>query len=164
MSMMQDPRMSMMQDPRRSMANFGGNFLNVPEGPGQQRPMSLQQQGRPFSAGQLNGYPPAATGYTPSIAPSERSNIGLSARYRPVATQQDNKSSVSNNTTLQASSGAASGFQGTVKGILKHKPAPVAEEEDEAWGKIASRKKKYGGGNSQNDDGLRELTQGLDRL
>jgi len=33
----------------------------------------------------------------------------------------------------------------TVKGILKHKTAPV-QEEDEAWGNMASRKKKSGAG------------------
>ena len=167
MSMIQDPRMSMMQDQRMSMGNFGNNFLSVPGMPGPQRPMSMQQQGRPFSTGQIGGFQPATTGYSPSIAPSERSNIGLSARYRPVATQQDAKSTISNNTTLQASGSAAQGSPSTVKGILKHKttPAPVTvpEEEDEAWGKIASRKKKYAGGNP-NDNGLRELTQGMDRL
>jgi hypothetical protein len=166
MSMIQDPRMSMVQDPRMSMANFGNNFLNVPGM--SQRPMSVQQQGRPYSTGQMGGLQPAAAaGYSASIAPSERSNIGLSARYRPVATQQDAKSTVSHNTTLQASSGATAGSQNTVKGILKHKPAPAPaprnEEEDEAWGKIASRKKKYGS-SSKNEQDLRELTQGLDRL
>jgi hypothetical protein len=166
MSMVQDPRLSMAQDPRMSMSmgNFGNSFLNVP---GPQRPMSMQQQGRPFSTGQMGSFQPAAAGYTPSIAPSERSNIGLSARYRPVATHQDAKSSVSNNTTLQASGGATQSSQGTVKGILKHKsstPVPVLEEEEEGWGKIASRKSKYAGSNSKNDNGLRELTQGMDRL
>jgi hypothetical protein len=167
MSMIQDPRMSMVQDPRMSMANFGNSFLNVP-GMSQQRPMSVQQQGRPYSTGQMGGLQPtAAAGYSASIAPSERSNIGLSARYRPVATHQDAKSTVSHNTTLQASSGATVGSQNTVKGILKHKPAPALaprnEEEDEAWGKIASRKKKYGS-SSKNEQDLRELTHGLDRL
>jgi hypothetical protein len=172
MSMIQDPRMSMVQDPRMSMGNFGSNFLNVPSATGSQRTMSMvNQPQRPFSTpGQMGGFQPASAplnGYTPSIAPSERSNIGLSARYRPVATHQDANSVVSNNTTLQASAGAAQIPQNTVKGILKHKSAPVPEEEDEAWGKIAARKNKYGNGNtngSSNDDGLRELTQGLDRL
>ncbi|KAF2684924.1 hypothetical protein K458DRAFT_301933 [Lentithecium fluviatile CBS 122367] len=165
MSMAQDPRMSMAQDPRMSMGNFGNNFLNVP---GAQRPMSMMQQQRPFSTpSQMGGFQPGPAplpGYTPSIAPSERSNIGLSARYRPVATHQDAKSSVSNNTTLQTSGGATQSSQSTVKGILKHKPAPVQEEEDEAWGKIAARKTKYGGSGAKKDDGLRELTQGIDRL
>lgn len=42
---------------------------------------------RPFYAGSVHGMSTGpAAGYTPSIAPSERSNIGMPSRYRPVST------------------------------------------------------------------------------
>lgn len=54
---------------------------------------SMSSRNRQSFASQLNlgglaGGPPRvqAPGYTPSIAPSERSNVGKSARYRPVST------------------------------------------------------------------------------
>ena len=105
-------------------------------------------------------------GYTPSIAPSERSNIGLSARYRPVVNQSD---SMSNGTsmTLQASSGANQNRTGAIKGILKKgSPGPqmsVNENDDaeEDWGKMAARKNKHSKGKENNSLGLEDLTRGL---
>ncbi|CAI6341469.1 unnamed protein product [Periconia digitata] len=205
-----DPRMSM------AMPNGfpgGNNFLN-PNGPLGQRPMSImsnnmgqqtqpfapqpqQQQPppRPYSSGanlmgNMSPFPPPSLGpmpgYTPSIAPSERSNIGLSARYRPVATNNDAKSTVSSSMTLQASGGAAQnsnlGPPGVVKGILKkgqaQKQQTLQEEEDEdGWGKMAARKSKFGFGGaksgsskqpqqtkSNNDDDLRDIVKGLEGL
>lgn len=177
----QDSRMSMAFPP--SFSN--NNFLGVPAGP--QRPMSMMSVGnnqppRPFSTpiqmgGGLHPTAPLA-GYTPSIAPSERSNIGLSARYRPVATHHDATSTVSS-MTLQASGGAAQNSQSTVKGILKMKksgpttpgatpPGRENDDDDDGWGKMAAtRKSKFlGGGLRANDDGatLRELVRGVDSL
>lgn len=176
-SNMSDPRMSMafppmpqqqqqqqQHDPRMSMA--GPSFLNVPGG--SQRPMSimpvgsqpLQQPARPFSSPM--GQAPQLS-YTPSIAPSERSNIGLSARYRPVATHTDAKSSSS--MTLQASGGASQNPT-TVKGILKHKPA-VQEEEDDGWGKMAARKSKFVGGagaKGNAEPSLQDLVRSMEGL
>ncbi|KAI1553489.1 hypothetical protein PtrCC142_000229 [Pyrenophora tritici-repentis] len=169
LQMMQQPQ----QDGRISMAMSnngyaassmgGGSFLNVPGGAN--RPMSVmsgnnQNQQRSMS---LMGPHP---GYTPSIAPSERSNIGLSARYRPVVNQSD---SMSNGTsmTLQASSGANQNRTGAIKGILKKgSPGPqmtVNENDDaeEDWGKMAARKNKHAKGKENNSLGLEDLTRGL---
>ena len=98
--------------------------------------------------------PPTNNGYTASIAPSERSNIGLSARYRPVATgNQDAVSNVSSSMTLQASGGAAQAAP-KVKGILKNKSPQVTErEEDEDWGLMAARKSKFAA-KSRNENGI----------
>jgi hypothetical protein len=168
----QDPRMSMAQPNLGFQApNFGnGSFMNVPNGAQNQRPMSIMSQQRPYStpvqypqqnfgAPQQGGYqmglqPPANNGYTPSIAPSERSNIGLSARYRPVATgNQDAVSNVSSSMTLQASGGAAQATP-KVKGILKNKsPQVTVREDDEDWGRMAARKSKFAA-KSRNENGI----------
>ncbi|KAF2749476.1 hypothetical protein M011DRAFT_484898 [Sporormia fimetaria CBS 119925] len=172
MSMMpqqQDPRMSMMhqqQDPRMSMMpqqNLGfpnQNFLNPGAGmPNQQqRPMSFMSAGqnRPMSTmgvppmpgfQQPMGAPTLPAGYTPSIAPSERSNIGLSPRYRPVATgngMNDTRSTVGSSNTLQASGGAPNAPK--IKGILKPQTPRVTVQEaaEDGWGDtINSRKSKF---------------------
>ncbi|KAF2280720.1 uncharacterized protein EI97DRAFT_428828 [Westerdykella ornata] len=192
----------MPQDPRMSMISNGGGFQhpqqqNLPQNPAflgvgnaQQRPMSIMSvagpqpngamQNRPYSTigvpmpgfQQSSGLP---NGYTPSIAPSERSNIGLSARYRPVVTGNgmgaDSKSTVGSSMTLQASGGAAA--EKKVKGILKNKSQGQKEDdnEEEDWGKIAqARKSKFLGGKvtEKKDDGglgdLGDLVRGLEGL
>ncbi|KAH7034909.1 uncharacterized protein B0I36DRAFT_360370 [Microdochium trichocladiopsis] len=65
------------------------SFLDPPRGDAQMRTMSMVQ---PSSASWIQppqpGYAPSIRlqgGYTPSIAPSERSNVGLPGRYRPVS-------------------------------------------------------------------------------
>ncbi|KAF1971445.1 hypothetical protein BU23DRAFT_471080 [Bimuria novae-zelandiae CBS 107.79] len=178
-SNMSDPRMSMafpnqqmlhpQQDPRMSMTS--SSFLNIP---GIQRPMSIMPVGsqqtpqphRPHSTplGGSMAAPPLLNGYTPSIAPSERSNIGLSARYRPVATHTDTKSSSS--MTLQASGGASQN-PAMVKGILKNKSPVVQDDDDDGWGKMAARKNKFnvnGGTQGSADDSLHDLVRGMDGL
>ncbi|KXJ95933.1 hypothetical protein Micbo1qcDRAFT_29959 [Microdochium bolleyi] len=65
------------------------SFLDPVRGDAQMRTMSMVQ---PSSASWIQppqpGYAPSIRvqgGYTPSIAPSERSNVGLPGRYRPVS-------------------------------------------------------------------------------
>ena len=173
---MQDPRMSMAfvpnqmlppQDPRMSMAS--SSFLSVP--PAGQRPMSTiqgaQPPQRPFSTpGQLSSVlpppPVPMNGYAPSVAPSERSVVGQSSRYRAVNMQQDGASSSS--VTLQASGGANQTPQ-TIKGILKKKTPQPQEEDEEGWGKMAQRKSKFvGNGFKSDDSALRDLVRGVDAL
>ncbi|KAH7391958.1 hypothetical protein BKA66DRAFT_568362 [Pyrenochaeta sp. MPI-SDFR-AT-0127] len=172
----QDPRMSMILPGNSFQGSMMGNgsFLSVPGMPNgmpnqQNRPMSFmsingnqqqqqqqQQQQRPMST-----FLGPGPGYTPSIAPSERSNIGLSARYRPVVNHSD---SMSNGTsmTLQASGGANQAKPGVIKGILKKgSPQLNVTEDEEDWGKMAARKSKFAKGKENNDSGLEELTRGL---
>lgn len=170
--MPQDPRMSMYgnQMPgfngsmNGSMPNLGSTMQN-------QRPMSImsgvgnpafQQQQRPYSTfggpglqpvggfqhqpGQMHLGPP--NGYTASIAPSERSNVGMSSRYRPVTTgngfASDHLSTVSSQ-TLQASGGANDPKK--IRGILKNRststPLAPQESEEDDWSKMRSRKSKF---------------------
>jgi hypothetical protein len=136
-------------------------------GPGQTRPASAMPQFTgsyaPSVAGlTVNGGGP---GYTPSIAPSERSNVGQPTRYRPVSNYGDvsgrSQSMTSSNTlqafTRQQSSQALPGtpFNGstvqtpksTIRVIDKAKGAPKSalvrapdEDEDDGWAEM--RKKR----------------------
>lgn len=165
------------QDPRISMAlpnngyaastTGGGSFLNVPNA--QNRPMSFltpnanqPQQQRAMSF--MGPHP----GYTPSIAPSERSNIGLSARYRSVVNHSD-AVSTGTSMTLQASTAVNQQQNrpgGAIKGILKKaSPGPPVsnadDDVDEDWGKMAARKSKFKG-KENSHSGLEHLARGLD--
>ncbi|KAF2259820.1 hypothetical protein CC78DRAFT_620707 [Lojkania enalia] len=164
----QDPRMSMAQQNSGFQGHFQQNgFLN-PGMANQQRPMSIMSsathQPRPYSTPSQFGAPQSGfqqhlgpgPGYTPSIAPSERSNIGLSARYRPVVTggQQDGVSSVSSQTLQAQASGGAEPRK--VKGILKNRT--VKEEDEDDWGSMVGRRNKFGKKGSE----LGELAKGIE--
>jgi hypothetical protein len=159
----QDPRMSMALPSNYAASTMGGSsFLNVPNG--QNRPMSfMSPNGNQQPQQRAMSFMGPSPGYTPSIAPSERSNIGLSARYRPVVNHSD---ATSNGTsmTLQASGGANQNRPGTIKGILKKAGSPGpqinVEEEDEDWSRMAARKNKSKGKENQSS-GLEDLTRGL---
>jgi hypothetical protein len=143
----------------------GGGFLNVPNG--QNRPMSFMSANGNQPQQRAMSFMGPNPGYTPSIAPSERSNIGLSARYRPVVNHSD---AVSNGTsmTLQATNGSNQARTSTIKGILKKgSPGPQmsapaeTDDADEDWGKMAARKNKHSKGKENNSSGLEDLTRGL---
>lgn len=172
----QDARMSMAM-PNNTFNNgmmgqgqnmMGNNsFLNVPGmqngmQPPHNRPMSIMStQQRPYSMYGGMGMGPGP-GYTASIAPSERSNIGLSARYRPVTNHSDAVSS-GTSMTLQATTGGAS-KGGAIKGILKKSGQMNMEEkeDEEDWGSMAARKSKFGKDKEKTSSGLEELTRGLE--
>jgi len=138
----QDPRMSMAMPNNGYGGNMMGNgsFLNVPGM--QNRPMSFMSfNGNQHQQPPMSNYLGPGPGYTPSIAPSERSNIGLSARYRPVVNNSD-AHSTGTSMTLQASGGANQSQPGPIKGIIKKVPQAPAEE-DEDWSKMAARKNRF---------------------
>lgn len=108
-------------------------------GSSHQRAMSALD---PNSAPWMQPGPIFAPGYAPSIAPSERSNIGLPGRYRPVSNvvPADNKS-----IRTSTMSGALQGWdrkngQATVKAVRK---AEVEDEDDEeGWEEMAKKREK----------------------
>lgn len=163
----QDPRGAMGMPPSVYGGNMMGNgsFLNVPgampNGMGnmQNRPMSFMSVSGGHQQPPMSNYLGPGPGYTPSIAPSERSNIGMSARYRPVANNSDARST-GTSMTLQASGGAAQGQSAPIKGIIKRIPQAQADE-DEDWSKMAARKNRLNAGNKQRSNGLADLTKGL---
>jgi hypothetical protein len=112
----------------------------------QQRVMSMMDpnsapwlpQGSMFAPSIRN----SSGGYAPSIAPSERSNVGLPGRYRPVshAPPQDNKSRPA------TMSGALQGWENkngssTIKPVKS--PLNVSDEDDEeGWEEMVKKREK----------------------
>jgi hypothetical protein len=158
--------------------------------PGAQRPNSaMPATYAPSGLNITNGGP--GPGYTPSIAPSERSNIGQPSRYRPVATGADpngRSMSMTSSATLQAfrksevappvpaiPSRPQSQHQSksTLRIIDKPKGAPrvakkpvVEEDEDEGWADMRKKrddKKKFKFGRSKTDStALSDLYRSFD--
>ncbi|KAM0722012.1 hypothetical protein Q7P37_002938 [Cladosporium fusiforme] len=164
---------------------------------GQQAP---QQAGRPAST--LQPYTPSVhnmpsgpgASYTPSIAPSERSNIGMPSRYRPVSTMGGDANSnsammsgarsqsMTSSLTLQAFQTPASpqpqqpeqSQKHTIRIIDKPKGAPrissravdPEEDEDQAWGEMAKKRseRKWKWGRSKKDKEESQQQQPLGEL
>jgi hypothetical protein len=100
-------------------------------------------------------------GYTPSIAPSERSNVGLPGRYRPVSHMvTDNKSRTS------TMSGALGGWNSenkapgaTIRGV-KNAGNASDEDDEEGWGQMAKKreqKKSKWRTKKDSNNGLKEM-------
>lgn len=114
------------------------------------RTMSMVQ---PSSASWIQppmpGYAPSirvqGEGYAPSIAPSERSNIGLPGRYRPVSHVPTAE------TTRRASTmtGALTAWDEPQKSSLTPSPAPTAksgnqsdDDDEEGWAAMKEKREK----------------------
>ncbi|KAH8815180.1 hypothetical protein F5884DRAFT_167606 [Xylogone sp. PMI_703] len=101
-------------------------------------------------------------GYAPSIAPSERSNIGLPGRYRPVS--QAPPPPVENKSYRASTmSGALANWEKhgpvTSKLAIKQVSASDDEDEDKAWEEMAKKreKKKSIWKKNKDNNGLREM-------
>ncbi|GAB7349516.1 hypothetical protein MBLNU459_g0222t1 [Dothideomycetes sp. NU459] len=131
------------------------------------------------------GGPPQ--GYTPSIAPSERSNVGMPSRYRPVTTDGLGSNSNSRTQTM-TSEGPAQAFssrhnastpshlaanangqqKSTIRVIDKPKgtkaPQPRVEDEDEeeGWAQMRKKKEERKRRNTQHSNTLGELYQSFE--
>lgn len=122
-----------------------GSMLDLPRPDVHGRTMSLVQ---PSSASWLQ--PPGA-GYAPSIAPSERSNVGLPGRYRPVTHMAagpapDNvrtKSALSMSGALDNVDDGQT-LKPAVKNSSKQTIRPVAadadEDDDEGWAAMKAKR------------------------
>jgi hypothetical protein len=99
-------------------------------------------------------------GYAPSIAPSERSNIGLPGRYRPVSNvpAMDNKSRTS--TMSDALQGWSENKQGSSTIKMPKKSGNVSDEDDEeGWEEMKKKreKKKSLWKTKKDPNGLKEM-------
>ncbi|TKA26320.1 hypothetical protein B0A50_05099 [Salinomyces thailandicus] len=103
-------------------------------------------------------------GYTPSIAPSERSNVGMPTRYRPVQTNGETGTprshSMTSSMTLQAFTNQQrpesrqGQLKSTIRVVDKPKGSPKIttrqvsgeEDEDDGWAEMAKKRneKKFG--------------------
>jgi len=121
--------------------NSQGNFLRP--GSAHQRAYTMLE---PMSGPWMQqGYAPSqGGGYAPSIAPSERSNVGLPGRYRPVshAPVSDMKSRTS------ALSGTLENWESknataTVKAVRKSGSGNVSDEDEDAgWEEMKKKREK----------------------
>lgn len=180
------------------MPSHTNGFLNAPNGT--QRPMSIVSNGRsmtmlnpppqwndnaqqqrsntmsnlqpPGYAGSMYGFSmqgPSA-GYTPSIAPSERTNIGMPSRYRPV--MMDGSGSNSRTQTMTTEGPTQASTQGsTIRVIDKPRGAPKAsqpymedEDEEEGWAVMRKRRqeRKRRTIEIKTEQALNELYHGLE--
>jgi hypothetical protein len=120
------------------------HYMRPPGQPAHQRAMTMME---PNSAPWLQpvGIAPSIRiqGYTPSIAPSERSNVGMPGRYRPVShvpVANDNKS------RLSTMSGALPNWEkqpvnATIKPVTKSGNASD-EDDEEGWEEMAKKKRE----------------------
>ncbi|KAI9053455.1 hypothetical protein LZ554_002413 [Drepanopeziza brunnea f. sp. 'monogermtubi'] len=96
-----------------------------------------------MNSGGGSQYSPSQGGYAPSIAPSERSNVGLPGRYRPVS--QAPPQVQHNNARTSTMSGALHGW-GDLNGVTikaAKKPAHVSDEDDdEAWAAMKQKREQ----------------------
>ncbi|RKF83750.1 hypothetical protein GcM3_008011 [Golovinomyces cichoracearum] len=89
----------------------------------------------------------AANGYAPSIAPSERSNVGLPGRYRPVSQAPPMKLNRAKTSSvcgdLQSWDDKTTTRASTLIKVVDSKSGNISDEdEDEAWAKLAMKKKE----------------------
>ncbi|RYP55395.1 hypothetical protein DL769_010200 [Monosporascus sp. CRB-8-3] len=140
------PRNSFLGD---SMSNGMNNGMGLapPRGEDQMRTMSMVQ---PSSASWMQqppqqGLAPSirvpGTGYAPSIAPSERSNIGLPGRYRPVSSVMQADQSGRTSTM----SGALPSMPSKLHTEVRAKPMSNKDDDDddeEGWEAMKAKREK----------------------
>ncbi|KAI2635507.1 hypothetical protein GGS21DRAFT_85519 [Xylaria nigripes] len=141
-------------DPSRSSfigASMGGGMgsglnLDVSHGPAQTRTMSMVQ---PSSASWIQPPPPMnhapsihmqSGGYTPSIAPSERSNVGLPGRYRPVSSINFDKSG--RTSTMGATTQNARSNLHAEPMVLPMSKDDDDDDDDEGWAAMKSKREQ----------------------
>lgn len=140
-------RNSFLGDP---MGNGMGNGLGQGLGQGlsrdnQMRTMSMVQ---PSSDSWIQppqpGYAPSiriqGTGYAPSIAPSERSNIGLPGRYRPVSSIGQNPGS--RTSTMSGALPTMSKLHSEIRAIPVSNKDDDDEDDEEGWEAMKAKREK----------------------
>ncbi|KAI0869385.1 hypothetical protein GGS24DRAFT_512106 [Hypoxylon argillaceum] len=137
-------RASLIGTPTMSGGIGSGLNLDVPQGGPQTRTMSMVQ---PSSASWVQApqpnYIPAIQvqggGYAPSIAPSERSNIGLPGRYRPVSSITFDKPG--RTSTMSAAIPAVHSklqVESTISPITKDDD----DDDDEGWAAMKAKREQ----------------------
>ncbi|KFY31293.1 hypothetical protein V494_07976 [Pseudogymnoascus sp. VKM F-4513 (FW-928)] len=111
-----------------STLGFGGGF---PQGPrsvaGTQRPMTMLD--------------PRGAAYAASIAPSERSNVGMPDRYRPVSQMPVENGNGTAGPRMSVL-GMGGGMGGGAKGPTVRPVGVEEEDEEDAWEEMKRQKEK----------------------
>ena len=129
---------------------------------GQQRAMSMMGPGTSSAWPPKEGMRPTAPsmmsgaldiqGYPPSIAPSERSNVGMPSRYRPVsiaptdeAPRSSSRASTFTSNAMLLGVDRRSGFLNTtapVQSSLKKSAAASDDDDEEGWEQMKQKRDK----------------------
>jgi len=148
--------------PQQTLGNIPRpNSQNIRPGSSHQRAMTMLEPNAAPWMQQPSMYTPSVNGmgggYAPSIAPSERSNVGLPGRYRPVShvVPSDARSRTS------TMSGALQNWEKngpTVKAVKKSASASD-EDDEEGWEQMAKKreKKKSIWRSKKDTNGLKDL-------
>ena len=129
-----------------------------------QRPVSLHPHAQPRQSGRTmsslepsmaqwdraSRLAPPGQGYAASIAPTERSNVGMAPRYRPVSTiptVNQNRASTFTSGSFQPWNSAASLLpkepsNTTIKSVLGTKGTGSDDDDDQAWAEMKRKKDK----------------------
>ncbi|RAH69016.1 uncharacterized protein BO66DRAFT_325863 [Aspergillus aculeatinus CBS 121060] len=113
----------------------------------------------PYASGALRPGTPAGQGYAPSIAPSERSNVGLASRYRPVSTMQPDPGASTLHSTFNScndeneklSAVVPAGLAMSNRPLSSHNPTPTHpkpsnsvaaddDDDDEGWAEMMKKR------------------------
>ncbi|KAL7270477.1 hypothetical protein RUND412_006819 [Rhizina undulata] len=175
--MLQPPMMGQRPNSMMSMSTTAGAFGNPMMPNPHQRTMSLmdsqlpqlpfqQNTHAPYAPSigptQLGGMMPAPQGYAPSIAPSERSTVGLPSRYRPVSYNP----AMNNGRTSTLTLGTAADWNRKPPGSshLKNSDGPSApagdEDDDEGWEELEKKRQEKKEGWRRKKEGLMGLFAG----
>jgi hypothetical protein len=124
----------------------GGLGLEPPRVTEQMRTMSMVQPSSASWVQPMQGglgppsFFPQGAGYAPSIAPSERSNIGLPGRYRPVSSINPLEGAGSRSNTMSGALPTLSKLQAEIK------TSPLAntddDDDEEGWAAMKAKREK----------------------
>lgn len=162
------------------MTANGAPTLNLPGIGG--TPQIPQNTGRAMSLMDVNTAPwrSSMSNYTPSIAPSERSNVGLSARYRPVSNATDHENAPNGDSSRTASfTGvlgnrwsegpmAAKGTSSLATSTTVRANARAAnepeEDEEAAWAAMKAKREKKKGfwKDKKEDNAIKSMLAGFE--
>lgn len=135
-------------DPSGRQSVMGDFMPEPPRFNGGMRTMSMVQPNT-GSFGQQTGYAPSfhspSPGYTPSIAPSERSNVGLPGRYRPVS-QAPGSIRSHQHSRSNTMSGALSQFGGDsgkpTMNVVNQAAHGSDDDDEEGWEAMKAKRDK----------------------
>lgn len=109
-------------------------------------PIGLGMGPNPGYAGSIHGSIHGGMGYAPSIAPSERSNIGLASRYRPVSQAVTPSPKLSQHSDPSTMAGALTNSDGNKSRASPNVSRMVSEnsddDEESGWASMKAKRDK----------------------
>lgn len=149
-----------------------GGMLQMPFHDQNQRPSSAHQRSMTMQDPNVSGWlqpsggmnspsihPQGGHRYTPSIAPSERSNIGLPPRYRPVSQMPGAGADKSRASTMSGALGNWDKAPGVTVRTVKKSDTASDEDDDAGWAQMKAKRetKKSGWRTKKDNSELKEM-------